>query len=689
MTSSFYRQSFLPLVAFFISLTSVSPAFSEDDKARQANASAALTVTQSMTLDPKKVYGSIVIKASNIVIDGQGATILGTHKGDPAKFAGIGIQAEGVSGVTLKNIKVKGFETGLSIKDGQGWMVEGCDFSGNFHDPRFGWGENGRRGGIVLERVAKSTLKMNQAHEVWDACVLVESDDNKLLENDFSHTSNTCLKLWNSSRNLIQGNNLSYGIRKDPGEVHARDSTSVLIESGSNDNRFLRNDCTHGGDGIFIRVLNGWVSTGNYFEENDCSYANNNCVEAWSPRSTWIRNKANHGSYGFWLGASDQNVLIENEASFNGLADGNHNSPHLPEGGHAGIVFMFGPSSHTILRGNKCVGNNGAGIAAIGDLESKGKTWNAFHWIIEQNQLTKNRWGIYLQHADFLNLAANEFDQNSSATVEQVENVHGLESRSEMTEIKLPPKALLRGPSGGKIGQKVILDASGSSDTGNHKLTYRWQISGGEQGTSPTFEPKFQTPGFYRIALTVNNGLLSDLAWRDFYVTEDLPELGTEGQPDGWDWVDDSSKVSFANDEQTRLVGKSSLQAKVSPYSGGRVTLRQRLNGEGLSLAGKKQLVFWLKTRNENVPAWQDVNPLVTLRGGDKSLTLNPQADLLSQPPYIEAREGWTYFAVPLGGDATWKAAGELPEKLTTIELGFDSWGAPPLVIWVDGLGLK
>ena len=189
----------------------------------------------------------------------------------------------------------------------------------------------------------------------------------------------------------------------------------MLIESGSNDNRFLRNDCSHGGDGIFIRVLNGWVSTGNVFEENDCSYANNNCVEAWSPRNTYLRNKANHGSYGFWLGASDQTALIGNEASFNGLPDGNHNSPHLPDDGHAGIVFMFGPSSHTVVRGNTCVGNHGAGIALIGDQESQGERWRAYHWIIEQNRLVKNRWGIYMQHADWIDMAANRFTDNAVA----------------------------------------------------------------------------------------------------------------------------------------------------------------------------------------------------------------------------------------------------------------------------------
>lgn len=37
--------------------------------------------------------------------------------------------------------------------------------------------------------------------------------------------------------------------------IHARDSTGVLIESGSCDNQLIDNDCRHGGDGIFVRVV--------------------------------------------------------------------------------------------------------------------------------------------------------------------------------------------------------------------------------------------------------------------------------------------------------------------------------------------------------------------------------------------------------------------------------------------------
>lgn len=650
-----------------------------------------LVLEKDTVLDPAKTYGRIVIKASGITIDGKGASVVGATEGDPKAFQETGISAEGVSGVTLKNVKAKGWKTGLTVKNGEKWTVEGCDFSDNFHDPKFGWGENGRRGGIVFTGVKQSKLLKNRANNVWDGCVLVDCDENLLEGNDFSHTSNTCLKMWNSSGNIIQDNILSHGIRKDPGEVHARDSTSVLIESGSNRNRFLRNDCTYGGDGIFIRVLNGWVSTDNYFEENDCSYANNNCVEAWSPRNTWVRNKANHGSYGFWLGASDQNVLIGNEASFNGLKDGNHNSPHLPDNGHAGIVFMFGPSSHTVLRGNKCEGNNGAGIAGIGDQESKGKKWKAFHWVVEYNKLLKNRWGVYLENADFIDVAANEFDGNSKEDIHEGENVTHL-VKHPRTLISGPrPRVELQGPTTAVVGKATLFTATIPPLSPKKDLKYRWQVEpSGFEGDSRQFEHIFTEPGFQRVALTVTNVDLSELAWRDLYIVENLLEIGTDKSTGGWSWNDPGSKINFEMDSKNKLLGESSLLAKINPYSGGRVTLVHKLPKDGVSLADKKHLVFWLKTRNENVPAWQDVNPPITLRGsGDEKMTLTPVKDFLSQPSYNEAREGWTYFAVPLAGNDEWKKEGELPATLRALEIGFDSWGAPPLFIWIDGLGVK
>src|SRR5204862_4648849 len=141
--------------------------------------------------------------------DGGGLALVGSDSKDPKTFRETAIFAEGVSNVTLKNFQARGWDTGLKIVDAEGWTIENCDFSGNFHDPEFGWGENGRRGGIVLDRVRKSVVRKCKANNVWDACVLVDSDENTLDDNDFSHTSNTCLKLWQASKNVVRKNNLS------------------------------------------------------------------------------------------------------------------------------------------------------------------------------------------------------------------------------------------------------------------------------------------------------------------------------------------------------------------------------------------------------------------------------------------------------------------------------------------------
>ncbi|MCU0959454.1 MAG: right-handed parallel beta-helix repeat-containing protein [Pirellulaceae bacterium] len=648
-----------------------------------------LVITHDTQLDPAKTYGPIVIGASGITVDGRGAWLVGATAGPAREYQGVAVTARGVSHVTLRNVRAKGWETGLQIEDGSHWTVENCDFSDNFHDPDFGWGENGRRGGIVLDRVHHSMFRSNRANRVWDACVLIASHDNTLSGNDFSHTSNTCLKMWNSCRNRVLQNDLSYGLRISPGEVHARDSTCVLLESGSNDNHFLENNCTHGGDGVFVRALNGWVSSGNVFERNDASYAHNNCFEAWCPRNRYVGNKANHGSYGFWLGASDQTVLLDNEASYNGLPDGHHNSPHLPDGTHAGIVFMFGPSSHTIARGNTCVGNHGAGIAVCGDVDSAGQKWRAYHWIIQQNELRDNRWGVYLEYADWIDLAANRF-ANNGEDIHVARGVTRLTRYPDNPAIQHSPQVSLAGPAFGAVGQPVTWDAAASRDPDGHPLTFRWDLGDGTVAAEPRVTHTFSAPGFYRVGLTVNNGLLSDLAWRDFYVVDAGAEWGTEQVASAWGWIDPQSEVQFA-DDPAGIAGRFAVRALVQPYSGMMVhLLYPQSRDAAVPLAGKTRLVFWLRALNENLPAWQGPQPVVTLYESDERFAvLTPKQDLLSSRPNNEEREGWSYFVVPLAGNDQWERTGDLPKTLNFVTIGCDSWGAPPLQIWIDGMSLQ
>jgi hypothetical protein len=104
-------------------------------------------------------------------------------------------------------------------------------------------------------------------------------------------------------------------------------------------------------------------------------------------------------------------------------------------------------------------------------------------------------------------------------------------------------------------------------------------------------------------------------------------------------------------------------------------------------ISNRSRLAFWLKTRNEHVPGWQDKNPLIELIAADGSVsTLTPSRDVLSELPAIEAREGWLYLEVPLAGNEDWERSGADIPTATGLRLGFDSWGAPPLQIWLDGL---
>lgn len=695
-------------------------------------------VSEDTVLVPGTDYGRLEIIASNITIDGRGVVLDGgTAK--PNQRQSTAISSVGQKNVTLKNITARGWETGLHVADADGWEIINCDFSDNFHDPEFGWGENGRRGGMVFERVNNSVVSRCKANRVWDACVLVDSDGNKISNSDFSHASNTCLKLWHSCRNEIKNNNLSYGIRIRPDEVHARDSTGVLIENGSNRNEFVSNDCTHGGDGIFIRVLNGWVSTDNRFIDNDCSYANNNGFECWAPRNTFISNKANHCSYGFWLGGSDKTRLIENEVSFNGKPDGFHNSPHLPNNGHAGIVFMFGPSSHILAYGNRCFDNEGAGIALIGDLQSKGEKWKAFHWVIAGNHLSRNRWGVFVQHADWVTLVRNNFLQNSMSDLNVRENVRRLSTRSSDPsgfigndlELDTPTwysgtfgELTLLGPTSCTVGEEVHfqLDTADGSFSkfewiiGQSDLLVRKDefvrtnesppfratsnpesdANGVEQGSSTASSAAsrasatFENPGFYRIGVTASGTSGIDLAYKDFYVVSQEAELAAT--TDAWTFQpEDGLECHFHSDSANALVGEDSTRISVSPYHGGIVRfMYPSSRNAAISLKGKSKLSFWIKANNPNLPGWQSNNPEVTLYdANDRQLRIVPTRDLMQEQAYNEAREGWRLLSVPLADSPNWTYEGDQLSSIDYFTLGFDSWGGDPLEIWLDGIILE
>jgi parallel beta-helix repeat protein len=674
--------------------------------AEPASDTGVLTLTADTELDPARTYGPIVIARRGITVEGRGAWVVGATTGAPRDFTGVGIAARDVSDVTLRNVNVKGFRIGLQVEGGANWTIEDCDVSDNFHDPDFDWGEQPPGGGIVLTNVRGGLVRRNRAQHNWNGCSLRDCTGLVLMGNDFSHASNTCLSLWHSSANQVMSNNLSWGLRIRPGETHARDSTGVLIESGSDYNLFLENDVTHGGDGIFIRVLNNWTSTGNWFADNDCSFANNNAFEAWSPGNVFQGNKANHSSYGFWLGASEETTLLGNEAAWNGSPDGFHNAPEAF--GHGGIVFVNGPSNHTTVEENHCHDNAGGGIVLRGDLATEGRAWRAFHWVIQENVLEQNRWGIYVQHADWIDIGPNSFRDNRDADVFDAGDVTNLFRRDTPGPARAAPIVRIETDAAGpwRAGERVRLRAIGPAAP-QAKLHFRWDLGDGTVAEGTAVEHAFTTAGFYPVGVTVDDGRRAGLAHLDVLVHDGLHELGTERASEGDaapQWTQDAGGASRVRAEAwdgqdmqadtvtvTPVVGSSCVHARIDPYDGNRVALLWPATRDaGQPLTDASTLIVWLRARNPNLPAWQDVNPVITVFEDEQHwLRFTPARDLLANPPHLYGRDGWNRFAVPLAGDELWKREGPGLRTLSWLTIGLDSWGWEPFDVWIDGLSVR
>ncbi|WP_165822344.1 right-handed parallel beta-helix repeat-containing protein [Paenibacillus montanisoli] len=640
-----------------------------------------MIITEDVVFEPGEysfpTSKGIIVAASGITIEGSGAVIRGRGKiGNIHSYDGIGLYANGYDRVTVKGLQLHGFKTGMNIANGAGWLIENNDLSDNYTDPDYGWGDGDSVGALILERVTDSTIAGNTGNRVWNGLELKYSDRNKISGNMFSHCTNVCLKLWNSSNNEIEDNVMNYGIRIAPGEVHARDSTSVLIESGSNNNRILRNDFTYGGDGVFIRSLNGFVSTGNYFEGNDASYAHNNAWEVWDPGNAFIRNTGNHSSYGFWLGGSCHAVLIENEAAYNGLRIAN-----APEKfGNAGIAVVNGSSSHFTMRRNRIHHNKSVGLA-IGYKEG----YEANHWIIEQNEITDNAtYGVYMKHAKQMYLTGNRMAGNGIGDIYQDMNVSDVIVCDDAEGDPPIAKAALL-TERPRTGCAVQFDATSSRDaSGGNGLTYLWDLGDGTFSRSATVEHIYEKPGFYRVGLTVISASgTADLAWIDLNVLHadehvkhriDLSEAElVTAVPKHSAVLALNERISIGQGPALQLEASSSLVKLQAP-------IPAEAAAQALSRSGG-ELSFWMKFSHETWGGFPASALTIRLKQDENRYLQWVASRPLFEWTQIasEARTGWSHIRIPLAcEEAGWasSAAGQ-PDQigLTRLEIQIASRG--------------
>ncbi|WP_308635610.1 right-handed parallel beta-helix repeat-containing protein [Paenibacillus silvisoli] len=603
-----------------------------------------MIISEDVTFEPGeytfKDGRGIVVAASGITIDGNGAVIRGRGKaGSIYSYSGIGLFASGCKDVTVKSLTISGFQIGMKIMHGRNWTIADNDLSDNYTDPDFGWGDGEPLGALYLEHVSHSRITGNKGNRVWNGLNLKYSDHNVVTGNEMSHCTNVCLKLWAASNNEISSNVMNYGIRIAPGEVHARDSSSVLIENGSDNNRFMFNDFTYGGDGVFIRSLNGWVSRGNYFEGNDASYAHNNAWEVWDPDNTFVNNKGNYSSYGFWLGGSCHAVLIGNEAAYNGTRIANAPEPF----GNAGIAVVNGSSSHFVMRNNHIHHNKSAGLA-IGYKAG----YESYHWIIEQNTITDNAtYGIYMKHANWISISGNLIENNGLGDIHEDMNVSNVSyHKSESILAGHPPKAAARMLTARpEAGQPIRFEASGGENVVG-ELSFHWEMGDGTVLETKEVSHFYDKPGFYRVGLTVSDGKLSALDWIDVYVVPSSASIVLSAKPESAKLagIPQGQFASLQLDDNQRLLGESSVHVISA------ATLTQLdfpIQAGGLHEASR--LGFWMKYQHEVRDGFGHGSIVVRLIQDDR----NYMQFVVNYPFHnwskiaSEARYGWSYCELP------------------------------------------
>jgi parallel beta-helix repeat protein len=245
--------------------------------------------------------GVIHVVGDNITVDFQGAELVGAADGQAADtYGGKGVVITG-KGVTVQNVKVRGFKVGIYAHDAPGLCIEDVDLSDNYrqrlkstpqreattdwlsphHNDEQQWLT--RYGaGLYIERSDKVMVRRVRARRGQNGIILDRVNDSRIYDNDCSFLSGWGLALWRSSRNIVSRNAFDFCVRGYSHGVYNRGQASagILMFEQNNDNVIAENSATHCGDGIFgfggSASLAGTGRTGNngnLLIGNDFSYA--------------------------------------------------------------------------------------------------------------------------------------------------------------------------------------------------------------------------------------------------------------------------------------------------------------------------------------------------------------------------------------------------------------------------------
>ena len=317
------------------------------------------------------IFGSIVVERNNIVVDGAGYTLQGTG-------SGTGIYLSYRSNVTIKNIEIKAFTSGIELARSLNNIISGNNIEENLYGIYVGDSSNHNR--ISGNNITSNTNGIDQ----------MESSNYNSISGNNIESNTGGIGLSGCSNNIISENN-----------VIANTAFGIVLSASSN-NSVCGNNVTNNGDGIHLTA-----SSNNVLRNNSMDNNKNNFGIAWgySPSITICVNVVDTSNtvddkpIYYWINKRDKTV--PSDAGYVALVDCTGITVQkLNLAGNSQGVLLVSTENSRITKNN--ITNNRIGIVLYDSSNNN----------VRGNNITNNAYGIYFREASNNNIYNNNFVNN-------------------------------------------------------------------------------------------------------------------------------------------------------------------------------------------------------------------------------------------------------------------------------------
>ena len=409
-----------------------------------------MEITEDTKLAPG-VYdlpNGLTIAADGVTLDGSGVLLIGQD------HTSAGVRVEGKRNVQIQGLSISGYYHGIRADDCKDMSIsdvrirdtaeiEGIDTFLYLWKPI----EEAYSAAILLHRVEGGLIRDCDLQHQMNGLLLYGCSGLYVENNNASFNSGWGVYLSASNDIVIQDNRLDFCNRvyrrPEDGSIRVEaDAAGIVLVYSSSHNRFLRNSCLSGGDGIFVAGYDHLGNQGscneNVFEDNDCRFSSNNAIEStFSRGNVFRRNNCSRSNYGFWMGYSWENILEDNIIEHNHMVGvavehgydftlRNNQIRHNGEGvrlwTRGGPVVQHWPGhevSYNFTLEDNQIESNDIGVHGYTGNDVTDQDCHDFH--LRRNVIRENRDGVRFSRVkDCTLIAGNQFVANVAAAVRLV-----------------------------------------------------------------------------------------------------------------------------------------------------------------------------------------------------------------------------------------------------------------------------